>query len=301
VCERLTKASVYFQEKFATSILPLVENVQAETDNTEIRKQLNNAITWLREETVIKLAAVKSCNDGFSPTNYLRALSMAEMDTAKPRPKPVAVTYTEADVGHPELFDILKEWRKKHASARGVQLFQIMHQKTLVQIAVHLPDTRFALQAIHGIGKKMIEKYGDELVTLVGDYRKKHGIQTVELPDMPLLQIAMAKKEEKEKLQDVGDTKKISLELFRQGKTAAQIAGLRDLTVNTIEKHLAYYVEKGELNIQALVSDEDREILEKAITEMEGATLREIRTAVGPEFSYGDINVVRAYLQHKEQ
>ncbi len=302
IIERLQKASAYFQEKFETILLPTVENITIETDNKEIRKRVNNAIKWLQEETTVKSAAVLSCRDGFSPAHYLRSLSTAEMAAAKTKPKPVAVEYSEADVGHPELFQNLKDWRKKKAAEKGVQHFQIMHQKTLIQIAVHLPDTLPALKNVKGIGKKMAENYGEELLALVTDYRKQHNIEKVELPDMPLLQVAQKKKQisAASGVDKKIDTKQLSLDMFRQGKSAKQIAAQRDLTTNTIENHLAYFIEKGEIDIQALVADSDREILTKAITEMQGATRKEIRTATGDTYSYADINFVLAYLKKKK-
>ncbi|SHO51690.1 helix-turn-helix domain-containing protein [Desulfopila aestuarii] len=300
ITDRLKKAASYFQGKFAEILMPTVENILAETDNKEIRKQLNNSISQLREEAVVKLAAVSSCAHGFSPADYLRALSTAEIATTAPRPKAPSITYTEADVGHPELFDALKTWRKEKAATKGVQLFQIMHQKTLVQIAVHLPDNLTALKGIHGIGKKMAADYGEELIGLVGDYRKAHGITTVTLPDMPMLQLAMDAKKEKAAKEQVGDTKETTITLFRQGKTIAQIARERDLTTATIENHLAYYIEKGELEIQALVTDTDRELIESIAGKQENQTMREIRNAAGEMVSYGDIRFVLAYLRSKE-
>jgi len=299
IAERLQKASVYFQEKFAAILMPTVENIMAETDNKEIRKQLNNGIGQLREEAVVKLAAVASCADGFSPANYLRALSAAEIVTTTPRPKAAAVTYTEADVGHPELFAALKNWRKEKAAKKGVQLFQIMHQKTLVQIAVHLPDNLTALKGIHGIGKKMTADYGEELITLVGDYRQAHGITTVVLPDMPMLQLAMDAKNEKALKENAGDTKEATITLFRQGKTIDQIARERNLTTATIENHLAYSIEKGELEIQAMVTDTDRQLIESIAKKQENQTMREIRTAAEEKVSYGDIRFVLAHLRSK--
>lgn len=297
IVERLQKASAYFQEKFESILLPTAENIHIETDNKEIRKRINNSIKWLQEETAVKFASVSTCRQGFSAADYLRALSTAEMAAAKTKPKPVAIEYSEADVGHPELFQSLKDWRRQKATEKSVQLFQIMHQKTLVQIAVHLPDTLPALKNVKGIGKKMAENYGDELVALVTDYRERNNIKKVELPDMPLLQIA---KTEKKAPAEKADTKQVSLELFRKGKTAKQIATERELTTNTIEKHLAYFVEKGQIDIQALVSDSDLKHISKTISSMQDATLKEMRAAAGDHYSYAEINFVRAYLKSNE-
>ena len=77
----------------------------------------------------------------------------------------------------------MKEWRANKAQQQGVPHFQVLHQKTLIQIVVNLPDSLAALRQIKGIGKKLSEKYGDELVALVGKYRKENDIDTVILPE----------------------------------------------------------------------------------------------------------------------
>ena len=59
------------------------------------------------------------------------------------------------------------------AKERGLAHYQILHQRVLIQIAVNLPDNRARLKKINGVGKKTIEKYGDDILALVADYRNK--------------------------------------------------------------------------------------------------------------------------------
>ena len=59
----------------------------------------------------------------------------------------------------------------------GLAHFQVMHQKTLLQIAIHQPDTLPALKKIKGIGNRLAELYGRELMAMVTDYRREHGIE----------------------------------------------------------------------------------------------------------------------------
>jgi len=53
----------------------------------------------------------------------------------------------------------------------------------LIQIVVCLPDNTVDLGKIKGVGKKTVEKYGEDLVALVSSYRQKHRIDKVALPD----------------------------------------------------------------------------------------------------------------------
>ena len=297
ILQRLTKASVYFSERMDTILTPFLKTLEVETDNKEIRKKITDTLKQLREEYAIKRAAILSCGDGFSPSRYLRALSVAAVNAEPPSTrKAMSPTYAEADVGHPVLFQDLRDWRTNKAESLGVPAFQILHQKTLVQIAVHLPDTLAALGTIKGIGKRLAEKYGDELVTLVTQYRRQHGIREVDLPETTAEQAGTRKKNSIKK----EDTKKISLELHTQGRSIPQIAEERGLTMQTVEGHLAYFVKKGQLALRGLVAVDKQGDIEQKIAAMPKCSLTELKTALGDNYSYGEINLVLAHLQYLE-
>ncbi len=173
VIDRTTKASVYFQEKINNLLRSFLENANFSSDNKEILKNSKTALNQLAEETAVKLAAVKSCQTGFMSTNYLRAISSAEIDFKPKKEKKIpSPEYSASDVGHPELFKALKDWRSKKAIEFELPHYRILHQKTLIAIAVTLPSDLTSLKQIKGIGDRTAEKYGNELVTLVSEHRK---------------------------------------------------------------------------------------------------------------------------------
>lgn len=294
--ERLIKASGYFQEKFDIILLPYLENIEIETDNKEIRKKINDILKQLKEETAVKLSAIRSCKDGFFPEKYLRSISAAVIDKDKADPKPRTVIYSEKDVGHPELFESLREWRKRKAAEEGVAHYQVLHQKTLVQIAIYLPDSISALKKIKGIGNRLAEKYGEELTNMVSDYRKKHGIEEVILPE-PKTTAPPEERKERPKVKQ--DTKKVSLELFQQGLSISQIAAERGLATSTIEGHLAFFISTGELEISRVITDEKRRVIEQKITNLPEKSLKDLKENLGDAYSYGEIKLVRAHLKHQ--
>ena len=148
-----------------------------ETDNKELGKKLGNALNNLKQEILVKLAGIKSCEKGFSALHYLRAISKAEVDFIPEKgKKSQPPVYSDSDIEHPELFRRLKEWRSRKAKQQGLAQFQILHQQVLIQIVVSLPDNRRDLKKIKGVGKKTLEKYGQDILALVAAYRKKHGV-----------------------------------------------------------------------------------------------------------------------------
>lgn len=303
--ERLTKAAVYFEEKFREILCPFLDSIAVESDNKEVRKKINDALKLLRTESAQKLAGVMSCRDGFTPDRYLRSLSAAAMEENAPRTKTETITYSQADVGYPELFEALRQWRKQQAEEAGVPLYQVMHQKTLVQIAIHLPDTLASLKQIKGIGTRLASKYGQDLTAIVADYRRRHGIEEVVLPEISTSaqphesQVTPEKKKRKKKKKN--ETQKISFELFDQGLTIPQIAAQRELAATTIEGHLAWFVSRGELDIGRLVPKEKQQAIQQMISDMPDAPLSELKTVLGDDYSYGEIKLVLAHRQHLEQ
>ncbi|MCP4622611.1 MAG: AAA family ATPase [bacterium] len=179
ILERTGKASEWFQDKFSVIFDDLVKKFQLETDNKELGKKIVSALNNLTQEIIVKLAGIKSCEKGFSPPHYLRSISKAEVAfipaAAKKSQTP---EYSESDIEHPDLFQHLKDWRSRLAKEKGLARFQILHQRVLIQIVVKLPDSRTQLKKIKGVGKKTIEKYGEDILTLVADYRKKHKINS---------------------------------------------------------------------------------------------------------------------------
>ncbi len=296
ILERISKASAWFQEKFTEKFEESVQKLRVETDNTELRKKIGNALSDLKKEIAVKIAGVQCCEKGFTPSSFLRAVSAAEIDFAPEKEKkrqPQA--YTESDVAHPELFQTLKDWRSRKAKEKEVAHFQILHQQVLLQIVVCLPDNTADLKEINGVGKKTIEKYGEELEKLVLAYREKHGIEKIVLPEPKKFP------EESAPAKDAAPpfgTKQTSFDMFNSGLTIARIAQERGLVQSTIVGHLTFFVEKGELDINKLLSPEKQQAIEKELAADHNNSLSEVKNALGADYSYGEIKMMLAYQKH---
>ncbi|HYG17195.1 MAG TPA: helix-turn-helix domain-containing protein, partial [Bacteroidia bacterium] len=107
----------------------------------------------------------------------------------------------------------------------------------------------------------------------------------------PQIVVERGKKVEK------GESNRISLDLYKQGKTVQEIAAERSLAASTIEGHLAEYVVTGEVNILDLL---DKDLLEEIKTASEGVEegkLSPIKEKLGEKASYGQIKMVVNYLK----
>jgi DNA topoisomerase III len=65
------------------------------------------------------------------------------------------------------LVEALKAWRLAEARKRGIPAFRILTDRVLGVIASLRPEDREALMAIPGVGPKLVERYGAQLLALV--------------------------------------------------------------------------------------------------------------------------------------
>ena len=71
---------------------------------------------------------------------------------------------TNAD---PVVLEALKKWRASKARATGVPAFVICHDTTLAAMAEANPRTRDALLGVPGMGPVKIERYGDDIISVI--------------------------------------------------------------------------------------------------------------------------------------
>jgi uncharacterized protein YpbB len=100
-----------------------------------------------------------------------------------------------------------------------------------------------------------------------------------------------------------GQTRMISLQRFREGKTVGEIAIERSLSPATIEQHLALFVLTGELDVIELVDEYKLDAITQAIEKTDAPSLYAIKQKLPDDISFGEIRAVlnyRQYLHEKE-
>jgi len=242
--ERVIKASEFFSAKLNDAMKEILAGLTVETDNKAVRKSIAEASKRLKKEGATKLFCLNAVRSGFTISKYLeaKAKSAIEVPVEKAHQAKTADD-TSGIIKHPVLFRMLKEWRNQKANETGLSHYMILHQKTMVNLASFIPQSISALSMVKGMGKKKSEKFGEELLGIIISYCKDENIEP-SADSIPELAVPKKIKE---------NTKKISLDPFREGKTISQIAEERNLSITTIESHLAFYVGKGEIPVSSLV------------------------------------------------
>lgn len=106
---------------------------------------------------------------------------------------------------------------------------------------------------------------------------------------------------EKKKKEPKVDTKLMSFELYEQGKTLAEIAKERGLSVGTIEGHLAYYVSTQQIDVSKLVKPNKIRNITDAVETQKTKSMATIREFLGKDYSFGEIKMVLASLFPTEE
>ncbi len=94
------------------------------------------------------------------------------------------------------------------------------------------------------------------------------------------------------------DTKALSFDLYKEGKTVFEIAELRQMAVTTIENHLAHYVSLGMIPVTQFVPREKYEKILESYKKHGDGLANPIRQELGDDYSYSEIRFVLATQKH---
>jgi hypothetical protein len=87
------------------------------------------------------------------------------------------------------------------------------------------------------------------------------------------------------------DTKDLTLQLLKQGKTPLEIAHERKMVIGTIEGHLAYFVAKQEISAKEVIGKRKLEKILEAIRKLKTLQMNPIREHLGREYTFGEIKI----------
>lgn len=182
--ERVQKGTEYFLGQIEEYAAVLLKGLQLEIDNKEVHKQITKVLTKLSDELRMKLSTLRASREGFSVRAYLSAKAKARMEppsvksrqSRKTKKKedvlsPEQEAALAGDVRHPELYTLLKKWRYQLATEKGLPPYTILQQKALLGIVNLLPASSRELLLIPGIGKKVLDNYGEQLLAIIDQYR----------------------------------------------------------------------------------------------------------------------------------
>ncbi len=283
--ERLIKGVAYFDEHLKAIAKGLFD-LPFKTDNQAINEQLTEALKLLKEDIYLKGCCLEACKDGFTIREYQKTKSVKAIEAEKSGKKKVEIKFEPSKNG--SLYSILLSWRAARAEADDVPASNIAPIKTLKAIATDKPVTLSELRATEGMGTKRIRNFGAEILDIVLRFIGKDP-KTTDIGDFSQVT----------KKRQIGDTYRITKELFDNGLSVEAIAKERGLATSTILGHLVHHVEEGSVKASQIIDKEKyNEILEyfESTFDPQINTAREV---LGPEYQYGEIKAVLVELQHE--
>lgn len=201
-----------------------------------------------------------------------------------------------------DLFDILKGLRKEISDELRIPPFIVFSDAALRDMCVKYPLNKMEFLKVSGVGEVKAEKYGANFMEKIADYLQKNNINIDEIKkntDTESTQEIVEKTIELKTKKE--DTRTISYNLYKEGKTIDVIAKERSLSLVTIEGHLTDCAKLGyEINYRDFVSEENEKLIIKTYKEIGGDKLKPIKEALPPEITYTEIKFALASLTGEE-
>ena len=182
----------------------------------------------------------------------------------------------------------LRSLRKRLADEQGIPPYIVFPEASLRSMAQRRPQTLEAFSGISGVGNRKLRQYGQIFTQEIQAFCQEQGLPAVTEPvaaDGALSQPQIS----------LTNTHFVTLKLFQQGLTPAEIAAERDLRLGTITDHLARLLEAAQpIDLNRLVSSERQQAIRQAIDKVGSVSLRTIRDYLGETYDYNEIRLVRA-------
>ncbi|WP_111707891.1 helix-turn-helix domain-containing protein [Lutibacter citreus] len=279
--ERFIKALQYFNNQTTLNISEPFKKFKYTTDNKAIEKDINKQLDVFEEFLETKLCYFKGLTEGFNTHKFLD-LRAKTVFLIKEKPKKTRATIID-NASNPQLFERLRDLRDSIADENDLIHYQIFTQNAMYQICETLPTTKSGLLKINGFGKIRVDKYGNAIIKLITEYCNENDIDILKHPEIF---------EEKKTKQEKGTTKKVSLKLFKSGKSIEDIAEERDLTTGTIIEHLASFIPSKEVKITDLIFVTYYKELKELIPKMTFENLSDLKHQIDAKYSYTDLRLV---------
>ncbi|MBL7743497.1 MAG: helix-turn-helix domain-containing protein [Chitinophagaceae bacterium] len=291
--ERTMRAAEHFVKELG-SVIDHMQRAPVVSDSKPHAKEFND---WLKE-VFAELSAKKHLLDGYNGSLDAESWHRRNKSFVLP-PFMVnayaAVSQQRTDVPYPELYQQLRKLRDSICASRDTPIYMVAGSNTLDEMTRYLPQSLSELRKISGFGDAKASRYGQGFLEIILEYSKANN----------LLSRIHEKPPKKERKSDTDsrkgkvDTKAESLRLYKEGNSVDIIAKKRSLTVQTIEGHLAYYISRGEINIEELVSRDKLILIESAIKKYNGGSITSIKESLGNDIGFGEIRLAIAWKKYQ--
>jgi hypothetical protein len=283
--ERIKKGSVYLVEKLQEFTYNPLKSIDLACDNKETKSNIYKLWEQSLKNIFEKLMLLKINQNGFDSTQFLTTKANANIDFETEKNSLLKSQNSNTSTGNKgDLSSALRAWRDSIAHEKNIEKYMVIAQKTLHYLSEEMPRNKAELATISGLGNIKIKQYGDEILEIINEFCDENGIEISK-------NTVKAEPKSKKKLVK-GSTQELSFKMFKEGNSIEEIAQFRNLSISTIEGHLAEYVKNDLLDINILMEEKKINIIREFILENPLLKNKELKDALGEEYSYGEIRMV---------
>lgn len=288
--EKISGASNYFIDKINEILLPDLTNMRFETDNKEVRKNLDKKLDRVREILSVKNKCMEVCRNGFELASYLDVRAKAQLEELPSQKSSGKIEAANLnDIRNPDLYSKLLRWRNRVTEEKQIAHYMVMQLKPLITLSNYAPGSLEEMATIKGIGKRKLEEFGEELLEIIKGSGAENTLKEEELQN----RIRKKKKKKENKVPSA----EVSYTMYKSGKNIQEIVEERGYSLRTIESHLAEMVGEGKLDINDFVSEEKVNAILDYFKNSGNYLLREAKEALGEDYSYSELKYVQKHLQ----
>lgn len=270
------------------SVFGIVKDFDAD-EMSQIINQLSSLNLLLKQEGQYPTLSITREGANFLQSNK-------KLEIIKPKEKIIVedgVVKNKKDLKYnSELFEILRQKRKKIAEEKNLPPFVIFGDISLQEMAHYFPQNKAEFSNITGVGTKKLEQFADIFIEDIKKFVKDNNITppSKELENKPI--IIKVKKQEPKFYQQTKIllSKKISID---------RIAKNQDLTINTVINHIEKLIDTGtvlDLEYLKLPLNKYNEI-KKAFEVCDDEYLKPTFEYLKGKYSYDELKLVRVLMR----
>jgi DNA-binding CsgD family transcriptional regulator len=299
--ERIVAAANYFSGTLQT-ISGELKKSPAISDSKANASRYNDDLAKAFHAVEERLHIFRNIKDGFTVEQYFTAkgtfVATAFTVNAFAGTNPSRKTTAR----YPVLFYRLMDYRRSICEEANIPLYSVVSTQGLTEMATFLPQTSNDLLKLSGFGPATVSKYGQQFLNIVLKYCNEHDLESLMYEKVEkkskTSKTSPSKQNKPAGSSSAEDTKKITLDMYKQGLSIEEIAQKRNYANSTIKVHLAHYVKLKELPLNDFVTSEHQaKILELLKTTR---SFSDIYTALKGEVGYTEIGMVVSLLGDKD-
>ena len=193
-----------------------------------------------------------------------------------------------------KLFDELAALRLEIATDREVPAYQIFGNKSLQQMAFHMPQNELEFSKISGVGDAKLRDFSERFLEVINGY--------VEANRQPAAVNRVPVSAPKNRVRGISMSIRETKDLVAQGLSFEEVAEQRGISETTIRSHLERFIQEGgQVDLGHLMPPEDRRIkIAAAFKEMGEARLTPVREFLGDDYTWDELAVVRMDMRQQE-